>query len=372
MSHKFSSGVCVKIPSWHRFENLVETAPKTVGEFMTLAGQSWRVVHKPVCDETGRVVTQRIEYADGTVEDRPVSKIAMREDTGACLGIVGPNTQILQNVEAFSPLQTYLDSGLITLETAGCLEGGAKVWTLAKINRPSFDIGGGDTIDKYLLVSNSHDGTLAVRVGITGVRVVCHNTLSLAHVKGDAAKDLIRIRHSRQVQVKTQDAIANIERVNEAMDKGFSCYAELAKATISGSKARQYFKDVFNMPEENVPKQSRDLLDDLMTRYDANVSLTRELLANYQQSQQVATEAQEIIGGKILEDILTEKMETGIGQTQGKESWWSAYNAVTEYLTHERGRSDETRFSSLYYGDSAKKNDRAFELAMLGAGLQSA
>lgn len=372
MAHKFSSGVCVKAPSWHRFEKLRETAPKTVTEFMEDAEQAWTVSHSPICDATGKPVTKIAHYADGTTEEFAVGKIAKRDDTGECIGIVGPNTHILQNVEAFGPLQAYLDAGLITLETAGCLEGGAKVWTLAKINRPAFSVMKEDTIDKYLLVSNSHDGTLAVRVAITGVRVVCWNTMSAAIFDKDAQKDIIRIRHSSKVQVKTADAIANIERLNEAMDKGFAKLSALATRNITTTQARQYFKDVFEMTPRKggfeLPQQSLDLLDELCGNYEDNVNMVRELYANHQQAETIAAEAQEIVGSQIL----TEMLETGIGQKQGAETWWAAYNAVTQYLTHNRGRTEETRFNSLMYGDSAKKNDRAFELAMVGAGLQTA
>lgn len=373
MAHRFSSGVCVKVPSWHRLENAVleagDAATKNVERFMELAKQNWTVSHESICFPDGTPATQVIEYADGTTENRDVGKIVRRGDTGACLGVVGPKTHILQNVEAFAPLQPYLDSGLLTLETAGCLDGGARVWMLAKINKNNFVVQPGDEIEKYFLCANSHDGTLAARFGLTATRVVCNNTLSSAIFDKEAKKDIVKIRHSSKVQMKAADAIANIESLNNAMDNGFASLAALAKVSISVSKARQYFKDVFNMPEENVPKQSRDLLDELTLKYENNVALVRELLDSHNQRTAIEAQAQEIVGSQVLDAILTEKMETGIGQTQGRETWWSAYNAVTEYLTHDRGRNEETRFASLFYGDSAKKNEYAFELAMKGANL---
>lgn len=373
MAHRYSSGVCVNVPSWHRLENAVlqegDAATKNVAHFMELAKQNWTVSHESICFPDGTPATQVIEYADGTTENRDVGKIVRRNDTGACLGIVGPKTHILQNVEAFAPLQPYLDSGLLTLETAGCLDGGARVWMLAKINKPNFVVGIGDEIKKYFLCANSHDGTLAARFGLTATRVVCNNTLTSAIFDKEAKKDIVRIRHSAQVQLRAADAIANIENLNAAMDNGFAKMAALAKTSISGAKARQYFKDVFNMPEDNVPKQSRDLLDELTLKYENNVALVRELLDSHNQRTAIEAQAQEIVGSQLLNEILTEKMETGIGQTQGRETWWSAYNAVTEYLTHDRGRTEETRFASLYYGDSAKKNEVAYKLALEGAGI---
>jgi hypothetical protein len=33
---------------------------------------------------------------------------------------------------------------------------------------------------------------------------------------------------------------------------------------------------------------------------------------------------------------------------------WGAYNAVTEYLAYERGKGQDTRLASLWFGDSAR------------------
>ena len=43
---------------------------------------------------------------------------------------------------------------------------------------------GDDITDKYLLLSNSHDGHGAVQVKFTPIRVVCNNTLTMALNRG--------------------------------------------------------------------------------------------------------------------------------------------------------------------------------------------
>ncbi|MEO8596425.1 MAG: DUF932 domain-containing protein [Candidatus Solibacter sp.] len=44
---------------------------------------------------------------------------------------------------------------------------------------------------KYLLLSNSHDGSGSVQIKFTPTRLVCHNTLTMALQGGDTA---IRVR----------------------------------------------------------------------------------------------------------------------------------------------------------------------------------
>ena len=362
MAHMFQTGAFVQVPAWHNLGNVLDSAPKTVAEFMIAAGQGWKVNLETIHDSQGKIV--------------PLGKMIRRDDNQEILGVVGPNTHVLQNSEAFEHLQPYVDSGLLQLETAGCLDRGAKVWMLAKINKPNFQVVSGDDIAKYFLVSNSHDGTLSVRIGLTPVRVVCWNTLSSAIFSKDAEKQLVRIRHTRKVQMNVRDAVQAVESINDAMDKGCEGFAALARRSIREGEVREYFKNVFKMEESEghpLPKQSRDTLDSLMVRYNANREAATELLANFQASQEIAREAQETVGKAVLETLL-DKMETGIGteNAASRGTWWTAYNAVTEYLTHERGRTNETRFASLNYGDSAKKNETALKLALTGSGLQSA
>src|SRR6185295_11897446 len=124
------------------------------------------------------------------------------------------------------------------IETAGSLRQGKRVWVLAKINRDPLVIKGNDVVEKYVLLSNSHDGTLAVRVGFTPIRVVCNNTLSMA-INSEASK-LIRIKHTKNV-------VSNLESVQEIMnlaDQEFQATAEqyrmLTRKDINSKDLEKY------------------------------------------------------------------------------------------------------------------------------------
>ena len=66
------------------------------------------------------------------------------------------------------------------LHTAGSLRGMEKsgLGSRQAQTRDPLVIAAGDEIEKYILLSHSHDGSLAVRVGFTPIRVVCANTLN--------------------------------------------------------------------------------------------------------------------------------------------------------------------------------------------------
>jgi len=132
-----------------------------------------------------------------------------RSSDGRILGTVGPRFTVLQNRDAFKWFQPFLEAKEAALHTAGSLCEGSRVWVLAKLQRDPLVIAEGDEVEKYLLLSHGHDGSLAVRCGFTPIRVVCQNTLSLAH--GSQASKLIRVKH-------TKDMHQNLENIRTVMN----------------------------------------------------------------------------------------------------------------------------------------------------------
>ena len=46
---------------------------------------------------------------------------------------------------------------------------------------------------------------------------------------------------------------------------------------------------------------------------------------------------------------------------------WQAYNAVTEYITHDYGRSDDSRLQAQWFGATATMGKKALDLALAAA-----
>ena len=148
----------VKERPWHGLGHVIQTAP-TIEEGIKLAGLDWTVDLKEVAVD-GKVVQGY--------------KAAMRSSDNSCLGIVTNQYKTLQNKDAFNFFEPFLDTEQASLETAGSLKNGKRVFILAKLNRDDMIIDDktNDRVEKYLLLSNAHDGTAAVKVGYTPIRVV--------------------------------------------------------------------------------------------------------------------------------------------------------------------------------------------------------
>ena len=150
---------------WHGLGEKLEQAP-TISEAITASGLDWEVGLKDLFTRDGEEVPARAPE---------------RKSDHRILGDVGPRYVPLQNHEAFDWFQPFIDNGEASLHTGGSLSHGQKVWVLAQLNRDPSEIVPGDEVQKFILLSNSHDGKTAIRVGYTPIRVVCVNTLAFAH-----------------------------------------------------------------------------------------------------------------------------------------------------------------------------------------------
>ena len=207
---------------WHSKGNAVtdEGAMYSAPLFITACGLNWEAEKRQLSRKVG---------TDGAYELANAWEVVRKSDGKILADMVGERYTILQNIEAFSWFQGWLDAKEAALHTGGALFGGSRIWALAKLNRDPMEIAAGDIVEKYVLLSHSHDGSLAIRVGFTPIRVVCHNTLSMAH-KADASK-LIRLKHSKNVHT-------NLENLKEEFKERFASRSEQLGTVEERIKAR--------------------------------------------------------------------------------------------------------------------------------------
>lgn len=310
MSHEVETLAYVGETPWHGLgvsvqDPLIAVSPQ---RFLEAAELDWKVEKAPV------ITADRGEAT---------SHVAIRRASDSkILGVVGRRYEPLQNsslVEWFAP---FIESGMARFESAGSLKGGSVVFALAKILSLEELVRSDDTVKAYVLLSHAHDGTHAIRGGFTRIRTICWNTLSSAWHSADSK--LIRVKHSKNVE-------RNLAIVREAMDLAtqefqatLSLYRQLATREINRKDVQKYVKILLGVeldtPEKDLTHHTRKVLSSIET-------LTYE----------------------------------GRGNTG--ETWWDAYNGVTEYLNYFDGRSQDSRLRSLWFGENHMTSEKALAVA---------
>ena len=224
-----------RVTPWAGMGNEITEAPNSA-EAIKLAGLDWEVKQQP---------------SFIMIDDKPVKTgdiINYRDSDNSILGTVKDRYQVVQNHEAFEFTDALIENGDARYETAGSLFGGKVVWMLAKL--PSDSVLG-DEMDRFLLFSNSHDGSRAVTVTTTNIRVWCSNTLNMALAN---AKRKWTFVHKGDMDSKLDEARKSLI-LADSYNEEFKKQAEkLATKKVSVEQARKILDAMFPLPNEDISK----------------------------------------------------------------------------------------------------------------------
>ncbi len=191
-------------------------------------------------------------------------KANIRDSDRKPLGVVTDRYRVIQNREAFAFTDSLLGEG-VRYETAGSLLGGRKVWLLARM--PHEYIISGERISPYLLFSNTHDGSGAVRVALTPIRVVCSNTLNLALATARRSWSMIHTGDIRSRMKEAEDTLFLAEQYMDSLGKEFEA---LRKKKLSDRRVMEYIEILLPMEDGSTPQQEKNIRrmrEDMKMRY---------------------------------------------------------------------------------------------------------
>jgi len=281
---------------------------KTAREAIDAAGLNYTVVKKPL--------KEVVELYHPTDVSRRWATV--RTDTGAILGIVGENYEPVQNTDAFAFFDNLVGADEAIYDTAGALGHGEHIWVLAKL--PGFiTVRGKDIVNKYLLLSNSHDGSSPVRVKLTPVRVVCNNTLSAA-LQGAGE---VRIPQTSSAPKDLEQARSLLGLSNVLYGQLEAIFSRMALKKISDKQLVDYVKALVPDNEEDTDKAK----------------------------------------ARKIQKACLDLYESGQGAELSRGTLWGAFNCVTEYTDHRMEENPRTRLASIWFGRGARLKLKAFQLA---------
>ena len=234
---------------WHGLGTRVDEAP-TSKDALIMAGLNWQVIQKPIMTEDGTVI-------EGY-------KANIRDADQRVLGVVSNRYKVVQNEEAFAFTDALLGEG-VTYETAGSLAEGKRTWMLAIL--PHRYIIAGDEITPYLVFMNSHDGSGAIKVAMTPIRVVCQNTLNLAL---STAKRSWSTNHTGDISGKLEEARNTLQLANNYMVELGRSIEQLQQKKLTDKQVMEYIEYFFPVSEDMSSQQRKNMLnlrDDMKRRY---------------------------------------------------------------------------------------------------------
>lgn len=247
-------------------------------------------------------------------------------------GMVGNEYQVLQNRDAFSFFDPILATGMVTLETAGALGAGERVWVMARL-KDDVDIAKDDPIQRYILLTTGHDGRTAVQIRFTPVRVVCQNTLTMSLETG---QDFAKAYHVPGMRGALQDAQVGIQAILTSFKKLEETFRRMVGCKLDGTSLEQYLGHVFPDPPRR-KKESDSSFQKQLARVEKMRSHAKRLF------------------------------EAGKGNAAPavKGTLWAAYNGIIEMLDHEssyKGRYH--RLESVWFGDAQQTKQAAYNVAV--------
>ena len=242
---------------WHGISVIVDEAP-TSEEALKVSGLDWEVFSEKVYDEQGK-----------PVEGLRVNK---RSSDGKHLGVVRGRYRIVQNRDAFAFTDAIINTGDVRYETAGSLNGGSRVWMMARMPEAKIL---GDKVDNFLVFLNSFDGSEALKVFTTNVRCVCNNTISLAL---KTTKRCWSMKHTKRVEenlLEAEETLRLYDKYMVGLDKEAQ---KLALKKFTNQQVEDFWKQLFPVADDDTERKKtvyNDQIEQLEYCYN------RDDLANF-------------------------------------------------------------------------------------------
>ena len=303
---------------WHQLGQQLDPNA-SIASWQQAAGFDWTIQDAPA----------QFQAPDGTYRAVPERKVLFRSDTQTPLAVVGDRYQVVQPQTMLEFFADLIHAHGYKIHTAGSLYGGRKLWALAETGKCA-DVTSQDTLTRFLLLATSCDGSLSTTARFTTVRVVCANTLAIAHKRSHAG--VVTVRHT---------SLFDQQKVK--IDLGI--YADRFEAFMAETRSLAA-KSLTSLQAENFILSL----------------LTKSTASNASQPQEDALRK-----SRAFKRIIALFEGDGMGaQLNGaRGTYWGLVNAVTQYIDHDiPTRAADARLDSAWFGKGDSFKSLAFTEAL--------
>ena len=311
--------------AWHGLGQVVEQA-MTSEEAIKLANLDYEVAKTTIHAKINANPDDEISLWQ-PIDDKFAT---YRTDTYETLGIVGNRYEIVQNKDAFGFFDSIIDKGEAIFETAGAIGKGEKIFLTAKL--PDDLMIGGEKIEKYLMLTNSHDGSSSILAGLTHVRIVCNNTLQAAL---RSMSNKVTIQHNAGANERLKEAHRVMGISSKYSAEVYEIFNRMTEVKMNESQYRDYIFKV--LKPEFVPKGKTITELEMSTRLKNTVDSTLEFALTH------PTQITEESNGTL----------------------WGAYNSISGYYNYIKSyKKPEDKLNTQFFGLGNTKMLKSFDLAL--------
>lgn len=301
---------------WHGLGKRLDQ-PATLEDALLHGGLDWEVELRP------------LTVAGEAASRAPQRRAVVRKDRkpgeeGRVIGVVHPGFVPLQNRAGAEMFDTLLGQGRPSYHTGGYLRDGEVVWLLARLPE-DIKVRGEDVVETYLLFSNSHDGSSAIDIRLTTVRVVCQNTLSLA-LQNRAVGKVLRRAHDGRYRLLKEQACAFFDFSVQQSRQTQALFGRLAETGCDDAAFETFLTQLLPDPARPVAAGSNPALE---RAWQTRLVNTRAARA------QVWSVRREGIPARDIEPE--------------EQTWWGALNTVTGWVDHVQD-TEADRYAHILFG----------------------
>jgi phage/plasmid-like protein (TIGR03299 family) len=259
------------------------------------------------------------------MKSRAKPEVIARPDPDGC-----DRVNLVQPAEVLDWFQRYISvDDRFALDVAGSLKGGSIIWATATYRDPL--VVAGDKHVARVLMSTTFDGSGATINQATTTRVVCNNTLRMAHSDN---KSMIRTRHN------TKFDAARVGKELAQLAKGFAEFKTIGDAMAATELSKEYVQNFFKHCLD-IPLDAKQ--DDISTR---KMNQFRAVSTAYSIT----------------------RRERGVADQKAPADAWQVLQAITRWVDHDRtsinGDRGEKQFTSANFGSGDAVKGKAMGMLL--------
>ena len=332
-------------PAWHRLGKVMDTTDLTATQAMEIADIGFDVLKVPTHAEMpdGTLVnTGQFAVVRNATHDDPEPRV---------LSTVGSQWTALQARDLASMLDPITKE--YPVETAGALGRGEKIFFTLDAGEGKI---AGEEHRLYYLVTDHRDGSGALSIAFTPVRVVCQNTLTVGLKQ---SKVSVSIRHDSSIKDDAKFYMTIFEDLMRARTSVTDTMNQLAEVNINDEQAWEIVKVAYPDPSRtNRLKMIKGITPDDVSK-DVYLKILNDRDASQQAYDTAVGRIDRIRNGAWERYDVFNQDHARLSRTP-----WAIWQAIVETEDYRTGKSDGSSDRAILYGNRAEAKAKSFAKAL--------